>query len=62
MMDLLDLFKAHNIPLALVSNGLGKGYGDEVLAAFDLAPYFSAMVFREDIHKSKPDPGVPFIR
>lgn len=56
ILDLLSLLRAHDIPLALVSNGLGKGYGHEVLSTFGLDPYFSAAVFREDMKKSKPDP------
>ena len=52
----LDLLKSHDIPLGLASNGLGKGYGHDILEKFDLAPYFKATIFREDIHKSKPNP------
>lgn len=52
----LDLLQNHNIPMALASNGLGKGYGHDILTRFDLARYFKATIFREDIHKSKPDP------
>ena len=54
--DVLDLLKANNIPMALVSNGLGKGYGDDVLEKFDLVEYFKATIFREDIQHSKPHP------
>lgn len=54
--DVLKLLKSRNIPIAIVSNGLGKGYGHEILAKFDLEPYFDAQVFREDINKSKPHP------
>ncbi len=52
----LDLLKSHNIPLCIASNGLGKGYGHDILEKFELAPYFESTVFREDIHKSKPNP------
>ena len=52
----LDLLKKHDIPLGIASNGLGKGYGHDILEKFDLAHYFSATIFREDIHKSKPNP------
>lgn len=52
----LELLKRHNIPMALASNGLGKGYGHDILEKFDLEKYFSATVFREDIKKSKPHP------
>lgn len=54
--EVLDFLKSKNIPIALVSNGLGKGYGHDILEKFDLAKYFGATVFREDIRKSKPDP------
>lgn len=52
----LGLLKKNNIPLALVSNGLGKGYGAEIVKKFGLDAYFPITVFREDIHKSKPHP------
>lgn len=52
----LDFLKGHNIPLALASNGLGKGYGHDVLNTFGLAHYFRATIFREDVTKSKPNP------
>ena len=52
----LDLLMAHDIPLALVSNGLGKGYGLDIVERFGLNKYFAAAVFREDIRKSKPNP------
>lgn len=54
--DVLDLLKSNNIPLALVSNGLGKGYGHDILQKFELDVYFKTTVFREDIAKSKPHP------
>lgn len=54
--EVLDFLTARNIPLALVSNGLGKGYGHDILEKFDLEKYFRATVFREDIRKSKPNP------
>ncbi len=52
----LAFLKAQNIPVALVSNGLGKGYGEDVLQKFGLDEYFGVTIFREDILKSKPDP------
>ncbi len=52
----LGLLKKHKIPLALASNGLGKGYGQDIVQKFGLDDYFSATVFREDIFKSKPHP------
>lgn len=52
----LDFLKEKNIPMGLVSNGLGKGYGHEILQKFDLEQYFSVTIFREDITRSKPFP------
>lgn len=54
--DVLDLLQSHDIPIGLVSNGLGKGYGHDILKKFDLDSYFQTTVFREDITHSKPDP------
>lgn len=54
--DVLGLLAQNDIPLALVSNGLGKGYGHDILQKFDLEDYFKTTVFREDITKSKPNP------
>jgi phosphoglycolate phosphatase len=56
IIDLLELLKAHRIPVGLVSNGLGQGYGHDILKQFGLESLFTASVFREDIIKSKPDP------
>lgn len=53
---LLNLFQRNNIPMAIASNGLGKGYGHDILKSFDLADYFEVELFREDIEKSKPHP------
>lgn len=56
ILPVLDFLVKHNIPLALVSNGLGKGYGDDIVKKFGLDQYFTETVFREDIRKSKPNP------
>lgn len=53
---LLNTLAELNIPVGLASNGLGKGYGHEVLDTFKLTDFFKATVFREDIQKSKPNP------
>lgn len=53
---LLELLKDSGIPMGIVSNGLGKGYGHDILTKFDLAHYFTAQIFREDIERSKPHP------
>lgn len=54
--DILDFLKSQNIPMGLVSNGLGKGYGHDILKKFDLDKYFDVTIFREDITRSKPFP------
>lgn len=54
--DVLDLLKANDIEMGIVSNGLGKGYGHDILKTFDLERYFSVTIFREDITRSKPYP------
>lgn len=56
IIDMFELFSAHNIPLGLISNGLGAGYGHDILEKFDLDKFFTATVFREDIHRAKPNP------
>ena len=58
---LLNLFRAHDISLGVVSNSLGKGYGHDILEKFRLDHYFKAQIFREDIQKSKPHPD-PILR
>ncbi len=54
--SVLNFLRDHNVPMALASNGLGKGYGHDVLKEFHLQDYFLATIFREDIQKSKPNP------
>ncbi len=54
--QVLKLLKEKNIPMAVVSNGLGKGYGHEIMDKFDFNQFFSASIFREDIRYSKPNP------
>jgi phosphoglycolate phosphatase len=54
--DILDLLKSQNIQLGLASNGLGKGYGYDILKTFDLEKYFDVTLFREDMPRSKPYP------
>jgi len=57
----LNLLKKHNIPMGVVSNSLGKGYGHDILNSFRLSDYYSAQIFREDIQRSKPHPD-PILR
>lgn len=59
--SLLNILKDHAIPMGIVSNGLGKGYGHDILAKFKLDAYFTSQTFREDITHSKPHPE-PIIR
>lgn len=54
--SVLSLLKNRDIPMALVSNGLGKGYGDDIVKKFGLDAFFPTTIFREDIRKSKPHP------
>jgi len=53
---LLNLLKSHDVRIGLVSNGLGKGYGHDILKTFDMEKYFEVTIFREDIKRSKPWP------
>lgn len=59
--SLLELLKSNNIPMGIVSNGLGKGYGYDILNQFDLNEYYAVRIFREDIEHSKPHPD-PILR
>ena len=52
----LDFLRKNDIPMGLASNGLGAGYGHDVLQTFDLEKYFRATIFREDIRNAKPHP------
>ncbi|SFV34713.1 phosphoglycolate phosphatase [Devosia crocina] len=52
----LSRLREEGVVLGVVSNGLGRGYGHDVLEAFDLKKYFSAFVFREDVSRGKPWP------
>lgn len=54
--SVLSFLKTRAIPMALVSNGLGKGYGEDIVQKFGLENYFPVTIFREDIRKSKPNP------
>ncbi|MCB9973249.1 MAG: HAD family phosphatase [Rhodospirillales bacterium] len=54
--EVLEVFQSRHIPMGIASNGLGKGYGHDILTKFDLDKYFAATVFREDIERGKPHP------
>lgn len=56
MRDVLDKLRAEGVALGVVSNGLGRGYGHDVLETFGLKPYFNSAVFREDVARGKPWP------
>lgn len=56
MIATLERLRSEGVTLAVVSNGLGRGYGHQVLETFDLKKYFSAAVFREDVTRGKPWP------
>lgn len=58
---LLGMIRDAGIPMGIVSNGLGKGYGHDILVQFGLGKFFSAQIFREDIQRSKPHPE-PILR
>jgi len=53
---ILDFLKENGVPMGIISNGLGKGYGHDVLKKFDLEKYFEVQMFREDITRAKPYP------
>jgi len=52
----LDLLQAHHVRMGIISNGLGKGYGHDILRTFDLDKYYDVKMFREDIDRAKPHP------
>lgn len=56
MRNVLERLRDEGVTLGVVSNGLGRGYGHDVLEAFDLKKYFSTAVFREDVPRGKPWP------
>ena len=56
ILTLLKMLQEAKIPVGLGSNGLGKGYGHDILEQFELAQYYKATVFREDIKHAKPHP------
>jgi phosphoglycolate phosphatase len=54
--DILDFLQGRGVMMGIISNGLGKGYGRDILQTFDLNKYFSTEIFREDIQRTKPYP------
>ncbi|MCP8882446.1 HAD family hydrolase [Devosia sp. XJ19-1] len=56
MRGVLERLRSEGVAMGVVSNGLGRGYGHDVLEAFDLKKYFSTAVFREDVARGKPWP------
>jgi len=56
MRTVLEKLKEEGVALGVVSNGLGRGYGHDVLRTFGLDSFFSSAVFREDVSRGKPWP------
>ena len=56
MRAVLERLRAEGVAMGVVSNGLGRGYGHDVLDTFDLKRYFNSAVFREDVARGKPWP------
>lgn len=56
VVEVLERLQETGITLAIVSNGLGKGYGHDILERFDLSQFFPVQIFREDFTHSKPHP------
>ena len=54
--DLLNFLQSNGVRMGIISNGLGKGYGHDILEKFDLEKYFEVQIFREDIRRAKPWP------
>lgn len=54
--DILDMLRGKGVRMGLISNGLGKGYGHDILQKFDLEKYYDVTLFREDIRRAKPYP------
>lgn len=52
----LRFLKDRGVDVGLCSNGLGQGYGYDILKCFQLEGYFQACVFAEDIRHKKPCP------
>lgn len=59
--SLLNLLRESDISIGIVSNGLGKGYGFDILKKFGLDLYYESKTFREHIARSKPHPD-PILR
>lgn len=56
MRNVLEQLRQEGVALGVVSNGLGRGYGHDVLDTFDLKRFFRSTVFREDVARGKPWP------
>ena len=54
--DLLNLLHVQGVRLGIISNGLGTGYGHDILDTFGLERYYDVALFREDIARPKPAP------
>ncbi len=54
--EILRFLRDHDIPMGIISNGLGKGYGHDILETFNLSEFFKVQIFREDLRRAKPHP------
>lgn len=54
--ELLRFLRDNDIPMGIISNGLGKGYGHDILETFDLDEFYQVKLFREDLRRTKPYP------
>jgi phosphoglycolate phosphatase len=52
----LERLRTEGVTMGVVSNGLGRGYGHDVLEAFELKRFFKTTIFREDVSRGKPSP------
>jgi beta-phosphoglucomutase-like phosphatase (HAD superfamily) len=57
LMESLQLFTSHHLPLGIGSSGT-KSYIDVILRKFNLVHYFDVIVTADDVTKGKPDPEV----
>lgn len=59
--ELLSFLKKSGVPVVIVSSGIGRGYGHDILETFGLEGFCRGSIFREDIRRSKPSPD-PILR
>lgn len=54
--EVLRLLQDKGVKMGIISNGLGKGYGHDILDTFNLSEFFPVQLFREDLNRAKPHP------